>query len=322
MRAPEFWQKKSFITSVLQPLGFLYDLAGRVRWMIIKPMQAQKPVICVGNFVVGGAGKTPVSLSIAQYLQNEGLNIHFLCSGYGGYVKGPLLVDLNQHTAQEVGDEALLLAAIAPTWVGRNRSRTAKRAIREGADILVMDDGFQNPTLKKNKSIVVVDGEYGLGNRLVMPAGPLREKLSRGLERADAIVIIGEDKFGLKSEFQKTHFVTTAKLVPDPIFVENFKNRRVVAFAAIARPEKFFKTLHQAGTDIIARHIFPDHYNFHPKDLESIIQTAERENASMVTTTKDAVKLPESLKHKIDILKVDLDWHNQADLKNFLKGVG
>ena len=177
MRSPRFWETEGWLSVALAPLSLLWPTRGRLHRALAKPYQAAIPVICVGNLVVGGTGKTPVTLAIAEYLKSQGMRPHLLSRGYGSTAKGPTLVDSLRHDATKVGDEALLLAAVAPTWVGGNRVASARAAEAAGATCLILDDGLQNPTLEKDLSLIVIDGGYGFGNGHLVPAGPLREPI-------------------------------------------------------------------------------------------------------------------------------------------------
>mgnify|MGYP000638645222 CR=1 FL=1 len=193
MRAPDFWQpgKGGFAAMALAPLGRVYAAAGAARRAAARPWKAPVPVICIGNLVAGGAGKTPVALDFGKRLIDSGETVHFLSRGYGGTEKGPLRIDPAIHTCQAVGDEPLLLARLAPTWIAADRRLGCQAAVAAGAGIVIMDDGFQNPTTVKDLSVIVIDGGYGFGNGRVMPAGPLREPVAAGLKRAQAVVVIG-----------------------------------------------------------------------------------------------------------------------------------
>ena len=191
MRAPAFWSEDSFISRLLSPIGCAYGYAAAARSRRAKPASVNRPVICIGNLVAGGAGKTPIALAVADRLLTRGLEPHFLTRGYGGRIAGPQRVEPDEHRAKDVGDEALLLARRATTWISRDRAAGAQAAEHDGADIVVMDDGLQNHSLFKDLSLVVIDGAYGIGNGRVMPAGPLREFWQNGLARADGIVVLG-----------------------------------------------------------------------------------------------------------------------------------
>jgi len=255
------------VSSLLQPLAWFYALgaASRQRWT--HPWQAPVPVICIGNLVAGGAGKTPVALSLAMRLRARGRQVHILSRGYGGSLAGPVAVDPARHSAAEVGDEPLLLAAAAPCWVARDRVAGAQAAIAAGARLLLLGDCLQNPRLAKTLSLLVVDGGYGFGNRRVLPAGPLRETLAAGLARSSAVVLMGEDTAGI-APLLAGKTVLRAQLAAEN--EGDVAGRRLVAFAGIGRPEKFFASLASAGGRVVARHGFADHHRYRESELERL----------------------------------------------------
>jgi tetraacyldisaccharide 4'-kinase len=265
------------------------------------------PTICVGNLTAGGAGKTPVVLSLAALLSARGKRPHILSRGYGGSLKGPLQVDPAHHSAREVGDEPLLLAAAAPCWIGADRVASARAAIAAGADILLLDDGFQNPALHYDVALVVIDGGYGIGNGRVMPAGPLREPVAPALQRASAVVMIGACEKRIELGGLP---ILSAQLAP--VEGDALKGQRVVAFAGIGRPAKFFATLTALGATLAATHDFPDHHPYSESDFVSLAADAEAENAILVTTEKDWVRLSPRWCEKIRALKVALRWDDEA----------
>lgn len=323
MQAPSFWYSKEASASaiLLAPLAALYDAAGRLnRWMTT-PMPAPMPVICVGNLVAGGAGKTPTAIALARLLSGEGHNVHMLTRGYGGRLSGPVSVDLTQHTAADVGDEALLLARVAPTWIGADRRVIAHRASDAGSTLAIMDDGFQNPSLRKTVSLVVVDGEVGLGNGCVMPAGPLREDPRRALTRADAIIVMGEDRVGiadaLRAMMARPLPVFAASLRATPAAL-NLAREKVFAFAGIARPEKFFASLRACGCNIAGMKAFPDHYSFRTSDVTALRSAARAAGARLVTTEKDHVRLSGEDAADIAVFAVEASFADPAAIQSFL----
>jgi tetraacyldisaccharide 4'-kinase len=319
MKAPEFWNREGATGKALSPLGLLWTVAGRLRRNAVRPWKAPVPVICVGNLVAGGAGKTPVAIDLARHLKEQGKNPHLLTRGYGGSNAGPLRVDPARHSAADVGDEPLLLARTAPTWVARDRVAGAKAAIADGAGCIVMDDGFQNPSLAKSLSVLVIDGGYGLGNGRVMPAGPLREPLSDGLARADAVIILGPDDVGITASLADRLPVTEARIVPVPD--NNIAGQTVFAFAGIARPAKFYTTLKESGCTLAGTRDFPDHHVWSGRDIMEIMENATALGAIPVTTEKDFVRLPDGSGGIIQMLRVTLEWDNPDMPSALLKTV-
>ncbi len=292
MREPAFWEADGTAARALQPLAWAWTGTGRVLRRSARPWRAPVPVLCVGNVTAGGAGKTPAALALSCALRDRRTTPHVLIRGYGGRLKGPVRVDGRRHTAREVGDEALLLARHAPVWVGADRARSARRAIEDGAGVLVMDDGLQNPGLDKDLSILVVDGPRGLGNGRVMPAGPLREPLVDALRRVDAAIVVGEDRHGLAPRLAAGgRPVLRARLEPDAIGTDGAP---LYAFAGIGRPGKFFATLEQAGKVVVRTRSFPDHHAYDPMTVTSMFEEANALGATLVTTEKDWVRLDEA----------------------------
>lgn len=302
-------------------MAAIYDYAGRFnRWMTT-PMPVPMPIICIGNLVAGGAGKTPTAIALARLLRAQGRSVHMLTRGYGGALAGPVAVDPARHNALDVGDEALLLARVAPTWVGADRRVIAHRAAEAGAMIAIMDDGFQNPTIKKDMSLVVVDGEVGLGNGRVMPAGPLREDPACALERANALVVMGEDRVGVADLLHRLagrRLPTFAAHLEPTAAARKLAGQRVYAFAGIARPEKFFASLHGAGCEIVGKKAFPDHYSFRRSDLAALRSAAQQSRAILVTTEKDHVRLSGDDAADIAVFAVEAVFANRDGLTAFL----
>jgi tetraacyldisaccharide 4'-kinase len=314
---PDFWAHAGLVPSLLKPAARAYAALGAVRHAFATPYRASAPVICVGNLVAGGAGKTPVVESLVNLLIARGRHPAILSRGYGGSESGPVQVDAAKHGASVVGDEPLMLSRLAPVWVARDRASAACAAVAAGADCLVMDDGFQNPHLAKNLSLLVIDGAYGLGNGQVMPAGPLREPAVRALARADAVVLIGEDRSDLVHRITKP--VLRAAL--EPVNGDDFAGKRVVAFAGIGRPEKFFTTLEACGASVLARHGFPDHHAYSDGDLHNLANEAEANAATLVTTTKDRSRMASAWRERIPALAVTVAWRDQAGLLHLIDSV-
>jgi len=317
MRAPKFWRGSGLLPLILSPLSLGYDLAGRLRAALSQPAETGAAVICIGNLVAGGAGKTPVAISVLKLLTAQGKRAHGLTRGYGGRLTAAQRVDPARQGPDQVGDEALLLARAAPTWIARDRVAGARAAVAAGAEVIVMDDGHQNPHLARHLSLLVVDGTYGFGNARVMPAGPLREPLVRGLARADAVVILGEDTWGVENHLEGRLKILRAKLVPTNGAV-TLDGRRVAAFAGIGHPEKFFATLTGMGAILTERRTFADHHPYRTKELAGLVSDAAAAGVLVVTTEKDAVRVPPDLRDKIMAVPVAIAWRNQADLESLL----
>ena len=318
MRPPDFWNdaKGTFAARALAPGAWIWAAAGRARRALTRPWRAPAKVLCVGNLVAGGAGKTPLALDLARRILARGYAVHFLTRGYGGRAAGPLRVDPQTHGFADVGDEALLLARAAPTWVGADRVELARAACADGARVLIMDDGFQNPSLEKNLSVVAVDGASGFGNGRVMPAGPLREPIADGLRRAGGVVIVGADETGAADKIAAIRPalpVLRARMVPGAE-AARLKGRAVFAFAGIGRPDKFFATVAAAGATLRDTAAFPDHHPFSADEIEDVQRRAARLGAMPLTTEKDAARLPSGARGAIEILTMTLAWENEAEL--------
>ena len=295
MRAPGFWwrPKPGALARLLQPLGLLYGAATLAR-MRRPGLDIGIPVICVGNFVAGGAGKTPTALALCALLAGRGQTPFILSRGYGGRLAGPIEVDPARHGATDVGDEPLLMARAMRTIVARDRPAGAALARSLGASVVVMDDGLQNPSLAKSLKLAVVDGAGGAGNGLCLPAGPLRAPLAGQFALTDAVILIGEGTAGERvAAAARMHDlpVLRARLDPPPALREALRGRRVVAVSGIGRPEKFTATLRDAGADIVAERIFADHHAYTAADVSDLLAQAKASDSLVATTEKDATKL-------------------------------
>ena len=293
MRAPAFWtQPVGPVALALWPASKIYGLAAQARFALSRPQRAAVPVVCVGNLVTGGQGKTPTALCLGRLLRDEGLRPGFLTRGYSARLAGPVVVDSARHTAAEVGDEALLLARCATTVVSRRRPDGAAHLVGHRVDAIVMDDGFQNPSLEKDLSLIVVDAGFGEGNGAVLPAGPLRAPLDWQLRHAHALVLVGNGAAAdsLRREAERRSLpVFAARLRPAEITA--LVGRRVLGYAGIGRPEKFFDTLRALGAEVVETRAFADHHVFTPAEAEGLIARAERLDALLVTTEKDLARL-------------------------------
>ncbi len=308
MKAPSWWNDAGGLSTLMQPLSCIYSYVHGVYCHMVTPQKMSVPVLCVGNVTAGGAGKTPTVMSLAYKLTAMGERPHVISRGYGGSISDMVLVDVTVHNAEDVGDEPLLISNAAPCWIGANRVDSARAAIARGATVLLMDDGFQNPSLIKDMSLIVIDGGYGLGNGRVIPAGPLREKLAEGLKRAGAVLMIGDDVHNIASQLgEKTllHAVIEPK--------STLEAGDYIAFAGIGRPQKFYDTLRGLGINLVVTHDFPDHYAYTKGELETLLKEAHSKGATLITTEKDAVKIPKPYRESIAVLPVALEWGRHSD---------
>lgn len=325
MRAPGFWHDAPGVTAaLLSPLGALYA-AGTARRLAKGPRaRVGVPVICVGNLNAGGTGKTPTAIAVAQRLIARGVKAHAVTRGYGGTAEGPVQVNERSHTAAEVGDEALLLAAFLPTWVAKDRALGAQAAVAAGAECLILDDGFQNPALAYDLSLVVVDAWRGFGNGRVIPAGPLREPAEVGLARADMLLSIGPEtaqgRFARAWGPQITIPHLTGALVPLPTGLP-LNGLPVLAFAGIGHPEKFFQTLRAMGADLIATHALADHQPLSDALMTRLLREAKQRGAQVVTTEKDAVRLSPEFRAQVMTVPVRLELDNWEPLDRALSAL-
>lgn len=325
MRAPDFWSNspasRGLRAQMLRPLGAIYA-ALTARRLKAQGYRSALPVICVGNINAGGTGKTPTVMAIVMALSAKGVKAHVVSRGYGGSLAGPVQVNERQHQASEVGDEPLLLSAFAPVWVARDRAAGVKAAEAAGAEVVILDDGFQNPSVAKDMSIVVVDAEVGFGNGLCLPAGPLREPVAAGLARADAVLSIGnqmaQDRFmaAWGNAIQGLPHVKAA-LEPLPTGMP-WQGLRVMAFAGIGRPDKVFATLRDLGADLVKTVALDDHQPLSAALLQRMQVEAESLGARLVTTEKDAMRLPQHLRATILTLPVRLAFDPPSALEDVL----
>lgn len=314
MRAPSFWYAPAGATStLLTPLSWLWRVGSALGGGSGQAVPV--PVLCVGNLVAGGTGKTPVVRDLVARLTGRGVNAASLSRGYGGRLPGPLAVDPARHGADDVGDEPLLLANDSPAWIGRDRPAAARAMAVAGIQAVIMDDGMQNPALRKDMSLIVIDGAAGFGNGCVIPAGPLREPLRGGLARADALVVIGEGP-GLAAvrALGTDQPLLTARLQPDATVASALRGRRVLAFAGIGRPAKFFDTLREIGAQTVEAVSFADHHRYSEAELAALAARG----LPLVTTQKDAMRLNPAWRARVTPLPVHLAWDDPAAVEGLL----
>jgi len=325
VRPPEFWRHDGWAAHLLAPLGLVYAAAGRWRRRRGAAFDPGVPVICVGNAVAGGAGKTPTAIAIVALLRGMGRRPHLLSRGYGGRLAGPVRVDPARHTAAEVGDEPLLLAAAAPAWVARDRAAGARAAVAAGADTLVLDDGFQNGALSQRLALLVLDGGAGVGNGRVHPAGPLREPWREAVARAAALVLVEPAGAAPRAPLPPLPAglpLLCARLLPTPAALA-FAGRRVFAFAGIGRPEKFFETLAELGAEVVGRIGFPDHHRYDVDETMRLVEQAAAARAEPVTTAKDWVRLPGQARAMVRPVPVELVFERPGEVEALLRrGLG
>ena len=321
LKAPKFWYKKNdtLLSNTLYPLSLLFRFGTKLRNSISRKNSSDLPVICIGNIVVGGAGKTPVALKIGSLLKQTGYNPHFVSKGYGGIENNNTLVQ-KWHSAKSVGDESLLLSEIAPTWIGNNRNNSFKLAKQNGADCIILDDGFQNPTLQKDFSIIVINGEQGFGNKRVIPSGPLRESISRGISRANLITVIGEIAPDVRKKIPKTIPLIHANFKISKVN-KIYKNQKVTAFAGIAYPDKFYNSLIEQGAILEKKISYPDHHIFDENDMLNLAETANITKSILVTTKKDFVRIPKSYRALVSTLNGEIEFEDESLLVEILGNI-
>ena len=318
-RPPAFWSEKDAPAArLLAPLGHVYGRIAARRIARAAPYRAPVPVICVGNATMGGVGKTPFALLLLRLLAGMGRAPHALTRGYGGTERGPHRVTGDADGAARVGDEALLLAEAAPVWVSADRPAGARAAVSAGADVIVMDDGFQNPSLAKTLSFLLIDAETAFGNGRVFPAGPLREPPGAAAARADALVSVGGAPPDALHALADGKPLLRADLALDAASVPDGP---LLAFAGIGRPERFFESLARAGGRVVRARAFPDHHPYREAELDALLAEAEAMGAALVTTAKDAVRLPPAYRDRVRTVPACMVSPDEARIRTLLEAL-
>ena len=301
---PSFWKQKGILSNALLPLSWLYGGAIYIRNYIPCTPLPHPKLVCIGNLTVGGTGKTPLCLDTAQRL---GGKLCFMSKGYGGSLQQPTRLEA-WHSAKEAGDEPLLLRKLAPVWVGKSRRKTLQAIINSGVkDFILMDDGLQNKEVKPAFNVIVIDTDFGFGNERLLPAGPLREPLELGLQRADLVVLLGQDTANAQVWHQRTGKPTLTAKLSNPILP---KDKRYYAFCAIGRPEKFMRSFKKQGIKLTGFKAFPDHHPFRKIELENLAKSAK--GAQLITTDKDWQRLPNFWRKQVQILPMHLEWQGPS----------
>lgn len=326
MREPRFWsgeidprsrEAAPVLRFLLTPLAWLYAKVSSRKLAQATPLKVRPKIICVGNLTVGGVGKSPIVSALRTYFETStNFRVATLSRGYKGKLKGPVRVDPNVHTAADVGDEPLMLALQGESWIGKDRAITGQDMSNDGVDIIIMDDGHQNPSLQKDFSIIVVDAAAGFGNGFVIPKGPLREPIAAGLARADAVIVVGGGPIPIELNNCPVPLFR-AKIAP----VRTPDRKPYVAFAGIGRPEKFFDTLSALNVDLRDAVPFPDHHVYSSQDLDYLHRLAADHGATLITTEKDFVRLSTDQRASMETLPIEVQFDREGDLDRLLASV-
>lgn len=316
--APPFWFSKPGLAAwALSPISAIYGHVAARRMLRPPSAAASIPVFCIGNLIAGGAGKTPTAIAVAKIARKMGMRPGFLSRGYGGSINAPTVVDIKQHSAHDTGDEPLILAQYSTTVVSPDRPKGAQLLEEQGVDLIIMDDGFQNPSLHKDYSLVVVDARRGIGNGYCIPAGPLRAKLQAQLSKASSVLLIGQSKAGAEivrhcARSAKPVFSATIK----PLKPRSWKGKEVLAYCGIADPQKFHASLTEVGADVVQTRSFADHHPFTTEECRELIDDATAKGLTLATTEKDWIRLmrageqQQALRQESQVLQIELAFEN------------
>jgi tetraacyldisaccharide 4'-kinase len=321
MRTPNFWRTINVSSLLLAPLSGAYWAYIRILGILhnTAPHDFDIPIICVGNVVAGGAGKSPTAISLAKMLIDQGKNPIFVSKGYGGSFTHTMMVAPDTNTAHLVGDEPLMLSKTAPCVVCKTRVDGCRLAKESGADVIILDDGLHDQSIKKALTLLVIDGTFGLGNCLLLPAGPLRDTLKQGLNQSDAIVVVGEDTYGLTEKIKTTLPILYSTFVgsenPPP------KDISYIAFSGIARPQKFFDGLNTEGYTVTNNFPFADHHPFSPAELKMLLSVAKENDSTLITTAKDMMRIPDEFSTTIAVFNIQVRWKDESAINKLLASI-
>ena len=319
---PSFWRKKNnliekIIIFILLPFSFLYFLISKIDRKIKKTNKVGIPVICVGNINTGGSGKTPFVIYLANLFKKKKINAHIVSLGYLGKLRGPIQVNVKEHSSKDVGDEALLLAKETNTWISKNRFEGALMATLHGADVIILDDGLQNYSLHQDLKIIVVDGGFGFGNKFLLPAGPLRESVNSGIKKSDMLILFNKDENCIEKEIKNK-----IPIIHGNSKIKKFtklKNKKIIGFSGMGRSEKFYSSLKEKKLNILKFFSFPDHYSYNKKKIDGLINYAKKNNAILVSTLKDEQRVNFNQRKKIFFLDLEIEIKEEKSLINFFK---
>ncbi|MDR1475269.1 MAG: tetraacyldisaccharide 4'-kinase [Holosporales bacterium] len=313
LKTPAFWRKKSFLSVLLCPLSIAYRFARRCSELFSKPTAPEVPSITVGGITVGGSGKTPVAFSLYNMTKSIGRNPFIISRGYGGRLSKAYVQ--KEHCFKDVGDEPLMLTGMGcNVFIGKNKLKAAVEAQRLGADTLIFDDGLQTTSLKSNINFLVIDGNQGIGNAKLFPAGPLREPLSSALQRVDAVIFLGGNKHDIKIPGKILVFYAETS-----VKAPTLRTKKAIAFCGLGFPDKFFSALVSAGVSLAATRTFPDHYCYKEKDINALIEMSIKLKAQLITTRKDLIKIPFYLRRLLSVADLDITWKSPDTVINFIK---
>ncbi|MDR1488538.1 MAG: tetraacyldisaccharide 4'-kinase [Holosporales bacterium] len=315
-KTPKFWysSEDSYISKLLMPFSKIYELSNSLKLNNAITKKINKPVICIGSILHGGAGKTPVVKFVAELLNRKKYNPHILASGKAGYIRNVMRVDSSKHSYLQVGDEPILSSEVCPTWIGKDRVKSAEAAILAGADIIIVDSGFLDNSLEKDLQILVIDSTQKFGNQHIFPAGPLIESINSGIQKADAILIIGVQNSALEEKIytlKNNVPVFYAKMDPDSS-VNVKKGDKVIAFCGLGYPEKFKKTLEKMELSILDFIAFADHHPYTFTEVQKLIRVSKNSHTKLVTTRKDYIKIPEIFRNEINVIDIKLSFTGKA----------